>query len=85
MAEFGVSACPACGLHISSRKELPFLTRRIWRENVAEKLGYNKDFILNFGQKTRIHRHHFHEYDIRDNKPIGKSLFYLITKFILMF
>lgn len=67
-----VSPCPACGIQINARSELPFLTRRQWREEVAQALGYSKQFILNFGEKTRIHRHHFREIDVRNNKPVGK-------------
>lgn len=74
-----VSVCPACGVYIPARKEIPFLTRRVWREAVAIRLGYDKDFILALGENTRIHRHHFAEIDIRDNKPIG--VFYYAFKF----
>ena len=63
--------CPACGVHIPVRKELPFLTRIAWREKVAEVLGYDKTFIKNLDKNTRIHINHFDEQDIRDNKPIG--------------
>lgn len=65
------AACPACGLYIASRKELPFSTKKAWRISVADKLGYDQDFILNLGGKTRIHQHHFSEFDVRNGKPIG--------------
>lgn len=67
----GVDCCPACGGKISKSKELPFLTRRSWREMVADHLGYDREFIKNLGEGTRIHAHHFYERDIRGNKPIG--------------
>lgn len=71
MRNRSVSVCPCCGVYIPARQEIPFLTRRAWREAVAVTFNYNKNFILELGENTRIHRHHFAEIDIRDNKPIG--------------
>lgn len=78
MRNFKISVCPACGIYIPFRKELPFLTRRAWREKVAEKLGYDKEFIINLGEKTRIHKHHFADIDIRNGKPFGIIIFYFV-------
>lgn len=63
--------CPGCGVQIANRRELPFSTRRAWRDAVADALGYDREFIRNLGEKTRIHKHHFLEIDVRNNKPIG--------------
>lgn len=68
--------CPACGVYIPSRKELPFLTRKAWRKEVAVRLSYKTDFIVNLGENTRIHRSHFAEIDVRNDKPIGTLLIY---------
>lgn len=68
---YSSAPCPACGLYIANRKELPFSTKRSWRIAVANHLGYSSDFILGLGEKTRIHQHHFHEVDIQNNKAIG--------------
>lgn len=64
--------CPGCGETLSTRDELPFLTRKNWRSRVADVLGYQRQFIIGLGEKTRIHRSHFEDEDIVDGKPIGK-------------
>lgn len=65
---------PACEIKISTRAELPFLTKKKWRENDADHLGYDRQFIVNLGIKTRIHRYHFSEDEILEDKPIGMFL-----------
>lgn len=72
------AACPACGIYIANRKELPFLTKRAWRDTVADELGYERNFIRSLGEKTRIHKHHFAVIDVRNEKPIGMN-FYLLS------
>lgn len=74
----GVDVCPGCGQHISKGNEIPFLTRRSWRDAVADQLGYDRKFIRNLGEGTRIHAHHFYERDIRDKKPIGEFISLLL-------
>lgn len=64
--------CPACGIKIPKRKELPFSSKKEWRKAVAQLLGYDENFILSLGEETRIHRHHFHEWDVKNNKAVGK-------------
>lgn len=71
---YSADVCPACGIHIPNRKELPFCSKKIWREQVADRLGYNRAFIVSLGLKTRIHRHHFSEDDIENDKPTGENL-----------
>lgn len=83
---YTADVCPACGVRIPIRDEMPFSTKKSWRVKVADHLGYDRDFIVNLGLKTRIHRHHFSEDEIVDNKPVGKHfhIFYiLLYKFIL--
>lgn len=65
------AACPVCGLYIASRKELPFSTKRSWRINVTDKLGYDQEFILSLSEKACIYQHHFEKGDVRAGKPIG--------------
>lgn len=67
--------CPGCGEHIGTRSELQFPVRKCWRTRVADALGYDREFIINLGQKTRIHRHHFKKADLVNDKPIGKLFF----------
>lgn len=76
---YSADVCPACGLPIPTRLELPFSSKKKWRENVADHLGYNRQFIVNLGLKTRIHRHHFSEDDILQNKPVGMFLIFIFT------
>lgn len=68
--------CPGCGEAIATRKELPFLSRKAWRSRVADALGYERQFLINLGEKTRIHRSHFHERDIVNGKPMGSYFNY---------
>lgn len=79
-----VSPCPGCGIEISARAEIPFLVKKKWREMVAKELGYSSSFIVGFGAKTRIHKHHFHAADIKNGKPTGKfKKSYLFIKYML--
>lgn len=79
------AVCPACGDYIPNRHELPFLTRRYWRDRVADTLGYDKDFIRSLGEGTRIYAKHFLESDIRDGKPIGMFFIYIVMKMLFFF
>lgn len=71
MRNFNSSIWSACSLNIATRHELPFLTKRSWRDSEADALGFNKQFIRNLGEKTRIHLHYFSDIDVKNNKPIG--------------
>lgn len=71
--------CPGCGEYIPKCREMRFSTRRGWRIMVADRLGYDREFILRLGENTRIHAHHFNERDIKNNKPIGFFLNKLLS------
>lgn len=81
---FNCSPCSACGIQITNKSKLPFLSRQSWRDAVADSLSYSRDFDRSLGVRSRIHAHHFFEQNVRNGKPIGVFiLFFDAYLFIL--